>query len=790
MTSSILRKLLLPVPLSLHWKWLCACLVVLLLTSFSLAAQAQSPTVATAAAASANPVTGTTTNLSVLGADSGGEANLTYTWTVNQAVHPPVTFTVNGTNAAKNTSASFSQPGDYPFRVTIQNGAQLTCTSDVVVHVVRTLTAIIVSPARPSVPAYAELLFRGTAKDQFGKIYSTQPAFTWSIDAGGTGRINPSSGFYSADIGTGSATTGSATVRATIGNLSGATTVSITTPVLYQSGTTVPNPQVPQGGSNTFQGSDEKYPSDGTWDILDPTGIVIATSVTHSNWTVTVDSADNLTVAAPGSASVAANYEVRALSQDGTYADSASFDVIAVSQVPAPTALTALAGNTVVLLSWTAPAGTVTGYNVYRGTASGNETLLSPSSGPTYTDNTAGNDTFYYYRVTALMAGGESAPSNEVTATLQSSPPYYDVGANSSTESALAWATSPGFASYNIKRGTVSGTYTSVVSITSPSTSVGHYLDPNLISGTTYYYTVSAVGQDGQETANAPEIAVMLPASANPQIPQSQAASLPSSGYDGPASGTWDIVSPQGQVVASSDNPGTWNVSNDATFTVTAGSSAPIGSGYEVRFVDGSPDTPDDFRSYRFDVVLPIPPVTPTGLTATADTSPAVALTWNAVSAATGYNVKRGTTQGGPYTAVASNVSDPNYYDISVTSGTTYYYVVTAVNGNAESGNSNAQSARPFAQTQATPGGSATFFGDGDDNPASGTWDIVSSSGSVIATSTNNNGWTVTVDRMDYITVGVPASSTVGTGYKVRSKDPDYNFSVSSTFDVLSASSP
>ena len=62
--------------------------------------------------------------------------------------------------------------------------------------------------------------------------------------------------------------------------------------------------------------------------------------------------------------------------------------------------------------------------------------------------------------------------------------------------------------------------------------------------------------------------------------------------------------------------------------------------------------------------------------------------------------------------------------------------------------------------------------------------------GSVIAASTNNNGWTVTVDRMDYITVGVPASSTVGTGYKVRSKDPDYNFSVSSTFDVLSASSP
>src|SRR5439155_9884159 len=42
------------------------------------------PTVATAAAVSANPVTGTTTNLSVLGADSdgGGASNLSYTWSV------------------------------------------------------------------------------------------------------------------------------------------------------------------------------------------------------------------------------------------------------------------------------------------------------------------------------------------------------------------------------------------------------------------------------------------------------------------------------------------------------------------------------------------------------------------------------------------------------------------------------------------------------------------------------------------------------------------------------------
>src|SRR5262249_19164618 len=40
------------------------------------------PTLASPASATPNPVTGTTTNLGVLGADPAGEATLTYTWTV------------------------------------------------------------------------------------------------------------------------------------------------------------------------------------------------------------------------------------------------------------------------------------------------------------------------------------------------------------------------------------------------------------------------------------------------------------------------------------------------------------------------------------------------------------------------------------------------------------------------------------------------------------------------------------------------------------------------------------
>ena len=107
------------------------------------------PTVATPAAATPNPVTGTTTNLSVLGADDGGEANLTYTWTATTlpAGAAVPTYSVNGVNAAKTTTATFSQTGNYVFQVTIADLDGFSTTSSVSVTVNQTVTTIIVSPA-------------------------------------------------------------------------------------------------------------------------------------------------------------------------------------------------------------------------------------------------------------------------------------------------------------------------------------------------------------------------------------------------------------------------------------------------------------------------------------------------------------------------------------------------------------------------------------------------------------------------------------------------------------------
>ncbi|CAH1195656.1 hypothetical protein PAECIP111893_00736 [Paenibacillus plantiphilus] len=82
----------------------------------------------------------------------------------------------------------------------------------------------------------------------------------------------------------------------------------------------------------------------------------------------------------------------------------------------------------------------------------------------------------------------------------------------------------------------------------------------------------------------------------------------------------------------------------------------------------------------------------PTGLTATAGVGN-VSLSWNASSGATGYNVKRSASSGGPYMTIASNVTGTSRFDIAPPNNMTYYYVVSAVDGVAESANSAQASA-------------------------------------------------------------------------------------------------
>ena len=93
----------------------------------------------------------------------------------------------------------------------------------------------------------------------------------------------------------------------------------------------------------------------------------------------------------------------------------------------------------------------------------------------------------------------------------------------------------------------------------------------------------------------------------------------------------------------------------------------------------------------------------PATLTATAGNN-SVALSWSAVAGATSYTVKRATTSGGPFTTLASGLAGTSHNDATALNGTTYFYVVTAINACFESAPSYVASATPSASIAAPTG--------------------------------------------------------------------------------------
>ncbi len=96
------------------------------------------------------------------------------------------------------------------------------------------------------------------------------------------------------------------------------------------------------------------------------------------------------------------------------------FDVEALPlAAPLAPTLTGTAGDAAALLSWNTPAG-ATGYKLFRSTTAGLYGEPVQNFGATdssYTDSPLTGGTTYYYRLVATGAGGDSAPSNEVTVT-------------------------------------------------------------------------------------------------------------------------------------------------------------------------------------------------------------------------------------------------------------------------------------------------------------------------------------------------------------------------------------
>jgi hypothetical protein len=281
--------------------------------------------VAQPAAASPSSVSGTSAALSVLGRDfpaEGGEASLTYTWSLASGP-APVAFSPNGTNAAKNALATFAKAGVYTLVATITDANGIPATSSIAVTVVPTPTAVAITPADPTMAADQQLAFTATATDQFGLPLAPQPSLQWSVSGGGT---ISAAGVFTPN----GTTTGLFSVTAAAGSLSGSTSVTVVQNMAPVVNTVVASPSsfaLPSATTLTADAGDpDSYPGNGltyAWALFTGPGPVTF-------------SPNNSAAAASSQASftVAGSYTLRVTVSDGF---STTVGNVAVSVAPDPT---------------------------------------------------------------------------------------------------------------------------------------------------------------------------------------------------------------------------------------------------------------------------------------------------------------------------------------------------------------------------------------------------------------------------------------------------------------------
>jgi endoglucanase len=357
-----------------------------------------------------------------------------------------------------------------------------------------------------------------------------------------------------------------------------------------------------------------------------------------------------------------------------------------------PIGLSATANSaTQMQLKWNAVSG-ATSYNVKRSTTSGGPYLTFATGVTTtnYTDTVIAGMK-YYYVVSAVFGGVESQNSLEASV----NPPY-------------PWATQDvgsfglaGSVSFNNGLFTVTGAGNDIWN----AADAFRYVYLTNSGNCTITARVPAV----QNTDGWAKAGVMIRASLNANSANAFVAVTPGYGV------TWQTRSSTGastgnnaaagltapywvRLVRSGSTFTGYRSANGVTWTQMGSTTISMGTTMYVGLAVTAHNSAKLCTATFDNVTFPgwpnwtLPPA-PATLAAILEGAQVV-LSWPASSTATSYNLKRATTNGGPYTILA-NTATTNYTDVALTSGTTYYYVVSALNPAGESGNSVQANATP-----------------------------------------------------------------------------------------------
>jgi lysophospholipase L1-like esterase len=306
--------------------------------------------------------------------------------------------------------------------------------------------------------------------------------------------------------------------------------------------------------------------------------------------------------------------------------------------------------------------------------------------------------TICFFLILACGGGGGGSESLPPPAA-----PQKVISSNANTQAILSWEKVNGATEYRIywsnKAGVSIETGSMIPRVSSPYAHIG------LTNGVTYYYIVTAVNQNG-ESVQSKEVSA-TPSPATPPLPpasvaihagnkavniawsesQSEEAVTSYNIYWSVSSG---VTKENGIKIIGVSNPYIHtNLINDTTYYYVVTGVNKYGEGNASQEVFGTPK--------RGNV-----PLAPTGLTATVGTgNDQVTINWNDSVGATSYNI---------YWSTSSEISSQNgtkiqdvkspYSHAGLAEDTTYFYVVTAVNGYGESDDSAKASASVVSNRQ------------------------------------------------------------------------------------------
>ncbi len=381
-----------------------------------------------------------------------------------------------------------------------------------------------------------------------------------------------------------------------------------------------------------------------------------------------------------------------------------------------PTAPTATAGNSAIAVSWTDPASdggsAITGYDVYCSTTSPPATTGTPSAtvgGATATQATVtglNNSTPYFCVVTAVNGVGASSPSSIVGATPLNvpTPPQSPVATPSNGSIGISWVDpvsngGSAITGYDVYCQTSSPPLTTLTPTTTVSGATATSATVSGTNGTPYFCVVTAVNANGSSLPSSP-VVTATPSTVPDAPPTSGATPHNASimvGWSDPASNGGSPITGYDVYCSTTSPPATTGTpsatASGATATSAVVSGLTNGTGYfcVVTAVNANG------QSVPSSPILHITPSTvpgaPTAPTATAGNSQ-ITVGWtdptsNGGAAITGYDVYCSTTSPpattGTPSATASGATATSATVSSLSNGTQYFCVVTAVNVDGQS---------------------------------------------------------------------------------------------------------